>query len=1071
MAKSKNPSGLSIGRNGGTYSFGWRNGEKYGDGLQFRYRINWGGWSGAIGLGKKSPSSYSLNLGVKRQVQFQVRGNAKGSKKWSSWVSSGEYRLAVPNNPVVTAELTSPNVTKFKSIVEQDETSTRNFQYIHWETILVKDCNTDNGAEVSWTGAESGDQWSTEHEYSIEETGWSEESYSYTRWYRSYAHGVEGNTGWFYQKHVYATPLQAENVVARYDLTSGTGVTIVVDWDSPNSIARPIDTVTVEYVATKPEVTYREIDGQIVMSLTCPTTETGWTALKDVSGVAGKRSMSFNVPVEIGDDQCLFVRVNNKHDENVTYGEKTLVTNAFGKLKLPNITELTPGQTENYYTVKVNRGTEINEAFIGIFLRTEDNPNLNALIGIIPPTLSEAGVVVPSNITSGIDFGVKAFVANYSPSSQPVPPNPTYYTVTDIPNVGKMESDTNWNGGSVPLPPVNISLLKTSDSTVQIGWEWSWAAANRAEISWADHKDAWESTNEPQTYIVNNSNSSRWNIAGLGVGTWYIRLRLLRVVGEVTTYGTYSDIHEIKLSASPDTPSLLLSDGVISKTGFVTCYWVYVSGDGTAQMQGEICEAFPEYLEIESPSGSPFDQMYYEKVEKDTMDVYVRSYDTTVDSSKTYYRATGNVSYGEPIASTATAQHITISAEEQGWDSGETHHLAARVFSASGESSNGWSSPVPVTIADAINAEIVQHSLEEKDIPVEGEPPIVRTVLSLTEFPLTCTANGSGKGAMTTYIIERASSFIMERPNGVNYEGFEGETIVKKNQIENEQVTINQEDLVGALDDGGAYRLIAIVRDTYGQSATASIEFEVHWDHQAVMPSADLSADWEKFVTYITPIKPKGWVEGDTCDIYRLSADRPELIIQNGSFDTEYVDPYPTLGIFGGHRVVYKTKNGDYITEDNIPAWTDYTVEDDPELMHKAFGIIIDFDGEQIELPYNVSVSNSWKKGFTLTKYLGGSVQGDWDPGIERSSSANTTIPVEITPDKIEAIRRLATYTGICHVRTPDGSSYSANIEVKDDREEKWTTQVSKVSLDITKVDSEHFEGLTYDEWVEESEE
>lgn len=1063
----KKPKGLACARNKGDYYFGWKNTKTY-DSLQLQYKINNGKWSKSTSL-KKKTTSRKVSLGVQQKVKFRVRG--KIGKKYSNWAESKEYKMLVPNNPTVTAELTSPNVTKFKAVVAVDETSWRNLQYIHWETILVKDCNTTDHTKISWKGAESGNYTKNgTHEYSIQEQGWSQESYSYTRWYRAYAHGVAGSTGWYAEKHVYATPLQTTNVTARYELNTGTGATVVVDWDSPNSTARPIDTVTVEYLAAKPECTVREIDGKMVMTLSCPNTESGWTALKDVSGVGGHRAMSFNMPSELEEDQCLFIRVNNKHDENTTYGVKTLVSGAMAKLKEPSISEITPGQN-NVYTVKVNRGTEINEAFIGVYLRTEDDPDLNALIGIIPANQNQIDVVVPSDIVTGIDFGVKAYVANYTPVDAPIPPNPTYYTVTNIANVGRMESVTNWKGGSVPLPPVEISLLKTSNSSVQIGWEWSWKAANKAEISWADHEDAWESTNEPQTYTVNSSNSSRWNIAGLGVGTWYIRLRLLRAIGETTIYGTYSDIHSIKLSESPDTPSLLLSDGVITKTGFVTCYWVYVSGDGTAQMQGEICEAFLEYAEVENPSGDPFEQLYYEKVEKETMDVYVRSYDTVVDLEKTYYTPTGNVSYSDPIGSTVTSQHITISAETQKWDSGETHHLAARVFSASGESSNGWSSPVPVTIADEIHAEIIEHSLEQIEIPIdvqEGEPPASRIVLSLTEFPLTCTTTGAGKGGVTTYIIERAESYSMERPTGIDHEGFEGETIAKAVVNENDQVVITQEDLIGMLDDGASYRLIATVKDTYGQSDTTSIEFEVHWEHQAIMPSADLSADWEEFVTYITPVKPEGWLEGDVCDVYRLSADRPELIIQNGAFDIEYVDPYPTLGKFGGYRIVYKTVNGDYITEDNIPAWVDYTVEDDPDLIHNVFGIIIDFDGETLELPYNVSVSNSWKKGFTMTKYLGGSIQGDWDPGVERSSSANTTIPVEVTPDKIEAIRRLATYSGICHVRTPDGSSYSANIEVKDDREEKWTTTVSKVSLDITRIDSERFDGLPYNEWIGE---
>ena len=67
----------------------------------------------------------------------------------------------------------------------------------------------------------------------------------------------------------------------------------------------------------------------------------------------------------------------------------------------------------------------------------------------------------------------------------------------------------------------------------------------------------------------------------------------------------------------------------------------------------------------------------------------------------------------------------------------------------------------------------------------------------------------------------------------------------------------------------------------------------------------------------------------------------------------------------------------------------------------------------------------------------------------------------------IEAVRRLATYPGICHIRTPDGSSYSANINVSEDREERMINKIAKYSLEITAVDSQELDGVTYELWQE----
>lgn len=1123
MAKIKPCGGLAIARNGRQFTFSWKNGQSDYDAVQliwWFYHMNNASTKKVSQILTGSTTSLTKtllsNYGI-RKIAFQVRGK-KGST-WSALVTK-DISMAPPYAPSVSSELTSnSNESKFSYSVSISDTDNRPFTHSEYQTVLVEDCNTADGSAVNWNYAESGTA-SSAFEMTRQETGISKQSYSYTRWFRARSNGWGGASEWVYTRHVYATPNRAANVAAYYEKLSGTGYSVLVNWDSPNSVARPIDSVTVNYSETEPTctVTTDTTNNIVKMSLSCPTSGVSWTALNAVGGIGGRRALSFSVGSNIDNDKCVFARVDNKHDNNITAGDPVLVSGGLGKLTAPSISSVTPGQSANLYTITVNRNTSITNAFIAVYLRTNLQPNLNAIIGIIPANSSTTNLIIPTpSEGEELSFGVRAFVANYSPASAAAT-GPTYYSITDISGIGRMQSDINWDSGAVPLPPSNVTVTKVNESVVQVGWGWSWKDANQAELSWADHEDAWESTDGPQTFIVDSTNAGRWNIAGLDVGTWYIRIRLLKIVGESTTYGTYCDTKSIKLSSSPDTPALLLSDGVIAADGDVTCYWAYVSTDGTAQMQAEICEATYNYVAVENPTGSPLEQGWYELVNSK----YVRSYDTSVTSGKIYYQTGTTITYSNPIASTATSQHISLHAADYGWNAGETHNLAVRVTSASGEQSEGWSAPVPVMIAEKLSVNITQHSLTEITVTSEDDEgdPVTRTVLSLTSLPLTVKAEGAGIGGTTTYIVERASSYHMDRPDGSDYDGFEGETIILKTQDGNDTCTITQEELLGVFDDGGSYRIIAIAKDSYGQTAETSLlftgsyeevtepigspvengyyelvsneyvlssdtevndqktyyqpkmvdSFEVHWTHQAIIPTATISIDSDKNVTFITPVKPTGWVEGDVADIYRLSADPPEQIISGGDFGTKYVDPYPTLGSFGGHRVVYRTLNGDYITEYDTPAWTDYTAEDEPSYKHDLFGIVIDFDGEQLILPYNVSVSGSWKKDFTVTKYLGGSVQGDWNPGIDKTATATTVIPVEVEPDKISALRRLAVYPGICHVRTPDGSSYSANIDVKDNREEKWTTRLSKVSLEITRLDTEGFDGMTYDQWIEEQE-
>ena len=62
-------------------------------------------------------------------------------------------------------------------------------------------------------------------------------------------------------------------------------------------------------------------------------------------------------------------------------------------------------------------------------------------------------------------------------------------------------------------------------------------------------------------------------------------------------------------------------------------------------------------------------------------------------------------------------------------------------------------------------------------------------------------------------------------------------------------------------------------------------------------------------------------------------------------------------------------------------------------------------------------------------------------------------------------MRRLAMYAGICHVRTSDGSSYAANVDVSDKYEHGNGRNVIAYDLDINRVDPESYDGMTLEDW------
>jgi len=118
-------------------------------------------------------------------------------------------------------------------------------------------------------------------------------------------------------------------------------------------------------------------------------------------------------------------------------------------------------------------------------------------------------------------------------------------------------------------------------------------------------------------------------------------------------------------------------------------------------------------------------------------------------------------------------------------------------------------------------------------------------------------------------------------------------------------------------------------------------------------------------------------------------------------------------------------------------------------------------------LPYNIELSNDWGKDFQQTNYLGGSIQGDWNPAVNRSGTYSTDFVIDEDSDLVRDMRKLATYAGICHIRTPEGSSFACDVQVTETHSHA-SVGMKAYSLKINQVDSQDLDGLTYDEWIQE---
>lgn len=1023
--KTKAPEGLSIARSGNGFSCAWKIMDKdYGDGQGFQYQINVnaaaGKWNPKTVTKTATKQSFALTMSnyypakagaYLKSVVFRVKGNRKkyttgtGDKRKEHNPTASEWtkktydinKPDAPGKPTVTRDNDHVNICSFAWTAK--DSGPKWATETLYESILVRS-NESNGAKLTWNSRQTG--WRTgtaglSGSVTITEDTATLATRAWARWVRVKTRGPAGDSGWAYARHVYSTPYQAKNKSASVAKQPAGGYVAKVTWEAQTDFLHPIDKTTVQYTFVTP-----------LAGLQCPS-DASWTDANISADTGGNDSATFPIDRQVGTDQALFVRINTTHDGYTTYGAPMRA--AVGSLSAPTGLSVTTDSQTYRATVTATNASSVPDAFLVVTYITEDNPG-GAIVGIIPNGETSVTVQCPAWATGQqIAFGVYAAQGSYR--ATPRADGVGSYAVT-----ANMKSAVVTQGGSVPVAPTGLTLTTTDiPGTVRVTFDWAWADATAAEISWADHADAWESTDEPSTYTIRNTHASRWNISGLETGiTWYVRVRLIAGNGDDQTFGDYSETQSIDLSSAPAVPVLALSDGVITEDGSVTASWSYSTTDGTFQAYAEVAEI--------------------------VNDEYV------------------------PIAHTETAQTVTISAEDAGWSAGETHALVVRVVSGSGKFSDGWSDPVTVVIADPLTVTITADSLEPQTIVVDG---VSRNINALTEMPLSVTVAAAGEAGTVTVIVERASTYHVSRPDESELYGFEGETVAIITQQGDGEIEINDSDLLGRLDDGAAYRIIATVQNGLGQSAEATKDFDVHWTHQAIVPGATVVIDTENLIAKLTPVAPTGTLAGDTCDIYRLSVDKPVLIYPGAAFGTTYVDPFPTIGEYGGHRFVFKTVDGDYITEDNTLAWTD-TGEDEGDRLDIVDNII-DYGEGRVFLTYEIDLSNSWSKDFAETQYLGGAVQGDWNPAVSRSTSVSAVGITADDQETIQAMRRLAEHPGICHIRTKDGSSFAADVQVTENYKQSNDQKLVYFSLKITRVDSESYDGMTLAEWNETQQE
>lgn len=996
MATSKKPTGLQIDRKGNKYIFSWNKPETYGDGqqLEWSYTNPSKIWQSGIIKLSGSAKNYTVTAPSKYSViRFGVRGNHDQKTKdpgWSDWAIKSK-RFYAPKAPTVTAAWASgtPDKTTFTYKATDDDAYP--FDHVEYRTKWIKDFNG-KPASYTWTGAVSTSSSKTGTIFNSTES--IPVGQSYTRVVQCRSVGAGGASAWVFKWHTYAKPNTPEIISAAgtsEDKVKGT-ISLNLKWKTSAPSSRPIDKITIEYLITVPAA-----------GMTVPVGASFTEA--DTPAKKGANSWAEEISNTLADDQVLFARIHVVHDTSEDWSNPVIALK--GKLATPTGVSITPTQGTHTITVNATNASTVPDAYLAVVYRMG---TYNAVLGIIPNGSSSVNMKVPPWTDSYGSVGVYAVVGSYT--SQPADSDGVViYTIAEP----QMTSDTVWKGALV-APIINVEQSEIENTAI-VTWDWSDSNATDAEVSWSDHEDAWESTDEPETHIVNNSKASKLNVSGLETGiNLYFRVRLMQTSGDDTTYGLYSDTFVINLASAPAVPVLEMSSQVIDPEGEAIASWVYISRDNSMQAHATIYEC----------SG--------------------------VDPV--------------PILQVEEEQTAVIRPSDLEWAVGD-YLLAVGVQSASGRFSE-LSDPVPVTVREPLTCSITQASLVSRTETIDGDTYTFPYVLA--EMPMTVTVTGAGTAGQTVLTLKRKDDYVILKPDETELIGHADEVVCQHVYTGEAQQTITIDEVQGKLNDGATYYIEATVTDDLGRTASDRYPnddpddyFKVIWDEQAIMPEATaviMNDDYAK----LTITKPQDWADGDVVDIYRMTSERPQKIAEDVEMDddpVEYVDPYPTLGDNGGYRFVYKTINGDdTLDADDNFAWLDVPAVCDSD------EAIIDFNGERIPLPYNLKVSNSWGKDFQETRYLGGHIAGDWTAGVSRSGSIDSvTVPVK-DPAVFSSIRRLAEYTDLCHVRTLDGSVMTCNVDVDDDFGYDTAGKIQSVKLDFTRVDPVDLDAVPLADWL-----
>ena len=520
------------------------------------------------------------------------------------------------------------------------------------------------------------------------------------------------------------------------------------------------------------------------------------------------------------------------------------------------------------------------------------------------------------------------------------------------------------------------SLDTNADATavkMLLGWQ-NTVDSTGIEVSWSEHEDAWESSEQPSMAQVTwedaenqgtHDKSAHFTIYGVEQGQKvYIKARwYFEQDGEIQNYGRYataqSDGQYPFIPATPPTDVRLVAPAYVAKGSDVPITWTFQS-------------SAPQTAWV----------------------VYA------VDGGDRTALASGEDAFGS----------CTIPAAMFPGD--ET----ALVVSMTTGSSWADSDQKTVRFANppAIEA-VVPSSGADDEMPVILEQPI----------GIYCSSD-TGDEFLRVRVVSQGIT--VDKPDGEVYQ-LQGDVVFDAYMApEWEMGTDGRFYVAVALPDGlevydvGVYDIeVTGVSQTTGLKSDPQVTgARVRWAHQAHQPSdgSTVTVYADDRVCTIEPAAPDNVSDTDVFDLYRVTPDGAFLIASDLKYGSAVSDRYAPYGRGPlRYRICTRTDDGDI-------SWRDV------EYALPCGVLRFDWGEESLELPYNLVVSESMSCDFARRPHLDGSIGGGWNPAVTHDGSISTDMVRFESAEDQRLVRSLAYHAGPVFVRLPNGIASQANVDV-----------------------------------------